>query len=106
MAASGRFHGPATRARATWTLSPGGAYRLNCGSVMLLTDGMIIPIRAWLTGVAAVVLASVETASMLSSAPRGFPYDMCRADCPRGLSSSIVEQNPKGKLACPGEVLD
>src|SRR3954454_23289767 len=44
--ASGRFHSPATRARATCTPSAGGAKRLNCGSVMLLTDGMIIPIRA------------------------------------------------------------
>src|SRR5262245_29161274 len=47
---SGRFHSPATRARATLTASPGGAKRLNCGSVMLLTEGMIIPIRARAAG--------------------------------------------------------
>jgi hypothetical protein len=46
MAASGRFHSPATRARATCTPRPGGAKWLNCGSVMLLTDGMIMPMRA------------------------------------------------------------
>ena len=33
MSGSGRFHSPATRARATWMPSPAGAKCVNCGSL-------------------------------------------------------------------------
>src|SRR5262245_56029484 len=72
MSASGRFHGPATRARATCTPRPGGARRLNCGSVMLLTDGMIMPMRARAAcGGALMGACSVAVASMMVP-PGGF----------------------------------
>src|SRR5207249_10245530 len=67
---SGRSHGPATAARATCTVRPGGAKRLNCGSVMLLTEGMIMPMRALAAGGAAsvgVVRSWVAVASMAVS---------------------------------------
>jgi hypothetical protein len=69
MAASGRFHSPATRARATCTPRPGGAKWLNWGSVMLLTDGMIIPIRARGAGkeLSTWRLAMVVTVAMIVS---------------------------------------
>src|SRR5262245_58605199 len=63
IAASGRFHSPATRARATCTPRPGGAKWLNCGSVMLLTDGMIIPMRA--RGAGKELVAMVVTVAMI-----------------------------------------
>src|SRR2546422_3187924 len=72
ISASGRFHSPAMRARATCTPRPGGARRLNCGSVILLADGMIIPIRARGAGSArsTCLCSSVAVASMIVSPKR------------------------------------
>ena len=42
---NGRFQGPATRARATWIPRSLGANRLNCGSLNVLTEGMMSPMR-------------------------------------------------------------
>src|SRR5215475_9248789 len=48
--ATGRRHLPATRARVTKTPSPSGAKWLNCGSLIVLTAGMIRPTRARAAG--------------------------------------------------------
>src|SRR5262245_55813314 len=64
ISASGRFHSPATRARVTWMPRPAGAKRLNCGSLRLLTDGMIRPMRARASPAWPSVRGAVAIASM------------------------------------------
>src|SRR6516164_3908285 len=98
MSASGRFQWPATRARATCTARPGGARRLNCGSVMLLTEGMIMPMRAgaacsmpFRRGRSAVAVASMVLSPgwrgmrIINGNPMGNPFETERlwAGAPR-----------------------